>query len=232
MSYPPPPGQQNPPPQGRPDPTPGWQSQPYQAQPYQPQGGSWATPPYGGPPRRSRAGLIIVMIVVLLIVVLGIGGFLAYRLTSGTSDGGTAPAAPPPTTGKGTQPAPTKTVPSAVPSKIPVKPVPTKVIPSKPVNGKPTKATAFALAGRFAAALNADNVEAATALGCADTKAMLPSLISIWVKAPTSFTVTDAVIGDGPTFLIPIAGTTHGQKMGGMVIVEGSCIRVFQVSPT
>jgi hypothetical protein len=232
VSYPSPPGPQNPPPQGRP--TPGWQSQPYQQQtpPYQPQGGNWAAPPYGGPPRRNRASLIIVLIVVLLVGVLGIGGFLAYRLTSGNNDsGGTAPAAPP-TTGKVTRPVPSKTVPSAAPSKIPTKPAPTKTAPSKPVDGKPTKASALALAGRFTAALNADNIDAAAALGCPDTKEMLPTLISIWVKAPTKLTATNAVLGDGPTFIVPITGTTHGQQMGGLVIVEGNCIRVLQLNPT
>ncbi|WP_328331408.1 hypothetical protein OHA70_11335 [Kribbella sp. NBC_00382] len=226
MSYPPPPGPQGPPPQNPPSQNPGWQ-QPT----YQPQGGNWAAPPYGTPPPKNRAGLIIFLIVLLVAAIIGIVGFVSYRLTSGGSDdGGTAPAAPVST--KATT-APSKAPTQAVPSKpVASKPVPTRTVPSKPVTSKPaaaTKQAAFALAGQFAAALNADNTDAAVALACPDTKEIFPSLISAWIKAPTKLTVTDAVIGENP-FLVPISGTTHGQKMGGMVIVQGSCIRAFAIN--
>ncbi|MEV6418004.1 hypothetical protein [Kribbella sp. NPDC051718] len=221
MSYPPPPGPQGPPPQNPPGQNPGWQ-QPT----YQPQGGNWAAPPYGTPPPKNRAGVIIFLIVVLVAVILGIVGFVTYRLTSGGSDsGGTAPAAPPASTK-------TTTAPSKVPTKAaPSKPVPTKTTPSKPVATEPasgTKQAAFALAGRFAAALNADDTAAAVALTCRVTQEIVPALISNWIKPPTKLTVTNAVVGQDP-FVVPISGTTNGQRMGGMVIVQGSCVQVFNL---
>jgi hypothetical protein len=207
----------------------------YPPPPYQPQGGNWAAPTYGGPPPKNRAGLIIAAIVVLIVAILGIGGFVAYRTTSGDYNGGSAPGLAPVSTPtrKATPPAPPKTVPTAVPSKVPpIVPskVPTPPVPSKPV-GKGTKAEAFALAGRFVAQLNAGNTEAAAALGCAATRSMIPTLIGIWIKAPTKLTVTDAVIGQDP-YIAPISGTTDGKKMGGMVIIQGGCVRVFQLSPS
>ncbi|WBQ05539.1 hypothetical protein [Kribbella sp. CA-293567] len=238
MSYPPPPG---PPGQGPQNGPPGWQSQPYQPQggpSYQPQGGNWAAPPYGGPPRKDKAVLIIVLIAILLAVVLGIGGFVAYRLASGNSSDGTAPAPAPssvpvaPTPAEESPTAPPPTVPSAIPTPAPTK-LPTKVptlpVPSKPV-GRGTKAAAVALAGRFVGHLNAGNENAATALSCAETRQLFPSLMRVWIAAPTSLKLSDVAIGQDP-YIIAMSGTTNGKKMEGMVIVQGSCVRVFQLSP-
>ncbi|NEA33386.1 hypothetical protein [Streptomyces sp. SID13031] len=228
MSYPSPPGPQNPPPQGGQNPTPGWQSQPYQSQsqPYQPQGGNWAAPPYGGPPRRNRAGLIIVLIAVLLVAVLAIAGFLAFTLTAGNDDGGTAPAAPPPTTGKVTQPVPSKTVPSAAPSKIPTKPVASKPVTSRPLPG--TERAALNLAVSFIARLNAGDTDGAVALTCADTKSTMPILVNLWIAAPTKLAASEPVIGQDP-YLVPFTGTTKGSKVSGTIITQGPCVRIFQL---
>jgi hypothetical protein len=238
VSYPPPTGPQDQRPQGPSSQTPGWQSQPYQ-----PQGGNWAAPQYGGPPRKNRAGLIIVVIMILVAAILGIGGFVAYRLTASESGngGGPDPAAPPvssPTSGV-TPTLPRRSVPTTVPSKVPstapsrVPPTAatTKPGPSKP-GGKVTNAAgAVNLAYTFVSRLNAGNTDAAAALACDDTKQIIPILIQNWIKPPTKLAISDVAIGQNP-YLVPITGTTGGRKMGGMVIVQGSCIRAFSLSPS
>ncbi|MEU4391074.1 hypothetical protein [Kribbella sp. NPDC023855] len=238
MSYPPPPGSSDPRPQDRPGQNPGWQSQPYQ-----PQGGNWAAPQYGGPPRKDRAGLIIVVIMMLVAVILGIGGFVAYRLTSGESGGDPDPAAPPVSSpaSAATPTLPQRTVPSMVPSKMPSKAPtppptaattkPTKPAPTKP-GGKVTNAAgAVNLAYTFVSRLNAGNTQAATALACEDTKQIIPILIETWIKPPTKLAISDVAIGQNP-YLVPITGTVEGKKMGGIVIVQDSCIRAFNLSPS
>ncbi|WP_020386767.1 hypothetical protein [Kribbella catacumbae] len=228
MSYPPPSGPQDP----RPQDLPSWQQQPYQ-----PQGGNWAAPPYGGPPRKNRAGLIIALIVVLVLAILGIGGFVTYTLASGENDGGTAPGASPSgapintPTRNASPPAPPKT--SAPTKPVPSKAVPTKVVPTKAVPSRPTgttKADAVALAGLFVGHLNADNTEAAIALSCSEVKSLIPTLISALIKAPTKLTIDGAAIGQNP-YLVQISGTTKGQTMSGQVIIQDACIRVFHLTP-
>ncbi|WP_433012787.1 hypothetical protein [Kribbella sp. CA-294648] len=240
MSYPPPPGPSDPRPQDRPGQNPGWQSQPYQ-----PQGGNWAAPQYGGPPRRSRAGLIIVVIMILLAVILGIGGLVAYRLTASESGsgGGPAPAAPPVSSPASTVPPtlPQRSVPTTVPSKVPstapsrVPPTattkPTQPAPTKP-GGKVTNAAgAASLAATFVSRLNAGNTDAAAAMACEDTKEIVPILIKTWIKSPTNLVASDVAVGQDP-YLLTISGTTNGKKMSGMVIVQSSCIRAFSLSPS
>lgn len=227
MSYPPPPGPQGPPPQNPPSQNPGWQ-QPT----YQPQGGNWAAPPYGTPPPKNRAGLIILLIVVLVAAIIGIVGFVSYRLTSGGSDnGGTAPAAAPTSTKATTAPskAPTKALPSKT---VPSKPVPTKTAPSKPVTSNPvagTKQAAFVLAGKFTEQLNGGHTDAAVAMTCADTKSMMPTLIDYWIGGKTSLAVSEAVLGGDP-YVVRFTGTTKGQQVLGTIIIEGTCVKVFQLS--
>lgn len=238
MSYPPPSGPQDPRPQDnrpqdRPSQLPSWQQQPYQ-----PQGGNWAAPQYGGPPRKNRGGLIIGLIVVLVLAIVGIGGFVTYNLTSGDSDGGTAAASPSPSPSGPVStptrpPAPPKTVPSAVPTKAVPSSAPSSA-PSKPVGTAPvgtTPADALALVGRFVSNLNAGNTEAATALGCADTRALIPTLIGSLIKAPTNLAVDGKAIGQDP-YLVQISGTTNGKSMAGMVIIQGGCVRVFNLAPS
>jgi hypothetical protein len=203
VSYPPPPGPPDPRPQDRPGPAPGWQSQPYQ-----PRDGNWAAPQYGGPPRKNRAGLIIALIVALVLLILGIGGFVAYRLTFGESDG-PEPAAPP---------------------------VSSPTAPPKPETSKPggkvtNAAGAVNLAYTFVSHLNAGKPDAATALACDDTKQIFPVLIKNWIKPPTKLAISDAAVGQDP-YLVPITGTVEGKKMRGMVIVQGSCVRAFSLSPS
>ncbi|GAA0936495.1 hypothetical protein GCM10009554_24050 [Kribbella koreensis] len=194
---------------------------------------NWATPPYGTPPPKNRAGLIIFLIVVLIALIIGVIGFVAYRLTSGSggSDGGTAPAGPLTSTQVTTapKPAPSKVVPS---KPVLSKPAPTQTAPSKPVVSKPaagTKQAAFALAGKFAGQLNAGDTDAAVAMTCADTKATMPTLIDFWIGGKTSLTVSEPVLGEDP-YVVRFTGTTKGQQVTGMVIVQGPCVKVFQLS--
>ena len=242
MSYPPPPGPPDSRPPGPSSQNPGWQSQPYQSQPYQPQGGNWAAPQYGGPPRKGRAGLIIVVIILLVAVILGIGGFVAYRLTAGESGngGGPDPAAPPvssPTSAA----TPRRSVPTAVPSQVPSKPPtklptaattrPTQPGPTKPGGKVANAAGAAALAAVFVSRLNAGTTDTAAAMACEDTKDIVPILIQNWIKSPTNLAASDVAVGQDP-YLVMISGTTGGKKMSGMVIVQGSCIRAFSLSPS
>jgi hypothetical protein len=178
---------------------------------------------------------------ILVAVILGIGGFVTYRLTASESGngGGPDPAAPPASspTSAATPTLPRRSVPTAVPSKVPstapsrVPPTAATTKPTKP-GGKVTNAAgAVNLAYTFVSQLNAGNTAGATALACDDTKQIIPALIENWIKPPTKLAISDVAIGQNP-YLVPITGTTGGQKVGGMVIVQGSCVRAFSLSPS
>lgn len=231
MSYPPS-GPQDSGPQDRPSQSPGWQSQPYQPQGYQPGNyapGGPAAPNYGQPPKKNRAGLIIVLLVVLLVAALGVGGVLAFGLVSDRLE-----SSPEPDPGTSV-PAPTaspekKSVPAPQPTKT-FKPTvkPTVKPPVKPA-GDPAE-----LAGRFVAQLNADNADGATDLVCADTRQLIPTLLEQFVGPPTKLTAGDS-FGDGPTYMVPLAGTTKGRAVKGMVVIQKPtdgqlCVQVFQLTP-
>ena len=230
VSYPPS-GPQDPRPQDRPSQSPGWQSQPYQPQGYQP--GNYApgsaAPSYGQPPKKNRAGLIIVLLIVVLVAALGVGGVLAFGLVSdrleGSPDPGPASSVPVPASAT-----PEKSIPAPQPTKT-FKPTvkPTVKPPVKPA------ATPDDLARRFVAQLNADNADGATDLVCADTRMLVPALLEQFVSPPTKLTAGDS-IGDGPTYMIPLTGTTKRRAVKGMVVVqkpaEGPlCVQVFQLTP-
>jgi len=228
VSYPPS-GPQDPPGQNS-----GWQSQPYQPQGYQPGNyppGGQAAPPYGQPPRKNRAGLIIILLLVILIAALGVGGVIAFGLVAGDGEASPEPGpatsvAPPAST-----PTAKKSIPAPQPTRT-VKPPTTKPPVTPPVRPAVDPAE---LARRFVAQLNANNPAAATALGCAGTKQFLPTLIEQWIAPPTKLTVGDP-IGQQPTFLVPLSGTTKGAAVSGMVIVRkvGNaplCLQVFRVTP-
>lgn len=226
MSYPPP-GPDASRPQDRPNS--GWQPRPYQQQPYHPGGTgtggpNWGGPGYGGPPKKNRAGLIIILTLVFLIAILGIGGVLAFGLVSG--DNGASSPDPAPATSVA-PPASTPTVARPQPTKT-VKP-PTAKPPVKPA-GDPAE-----FAKRFVAQLNANNRAAASALACANTKALLPTLIEQWVAPPTKLTAGIS-IGQQTTFIVPISGTTKGSAVNGLILVrkvgnEPLCVQVFQLAP-
>ncbi|MDX6279722.1 MAG: hypothetical protein QOH03_793, partial [Kribbellaceae bacterium] len=84
-------------------------------------------------------------------------------------------------------------------------------------------------AGRFAAQLNGDHTDAAVAVSCADTKSMMPTLISVFIGAPTKLAVSEPVIGQDP-YLVPFTGTTKGHKVSGMIIIQGTCVTAFQLT--
>jgi hypothetical protein len=108
-------------------------------------------------------------------------------------------------------------------------PLPTSKPSVKPA-GDPAE-----LARRFVAQLNANNPTAATALACANTKALLPTLIEQWIAPPTKLTAGDS-IGQQTTFIVPVSGTTKCSAVSGLVVVqklgnEPLCVRFFQLSP-
>ena len=232
MSHPPS-GPQDPRPQDRPGQNSGWQSQPYQPQGYQPGNyvpGGQAAPPYGQPPKKNRAGLVIVLMLVILIAALGVGGVLAFGLVSDRTEGSPDPE---PSVAPPASATPERSIPAPQPTKTfkpTVKPpvTPTVRPPVKPAGG-PAE-----LAQRFVAQLNANNPTAATALACADAKQFIPILMGQFIGPPSKLTVGDP-IGQQPTFLVPLSGSTKGAAVSGMVIVQklGSeplCVRVFQVT--
>jgi hypothetical protein len=234
VSYPPS-GPQDPRPQDRPSQSPGWQSQAYQPQGYQPGNyapGGPAAPSYGQPPKKNRAGLVIVLLIVVLVAALGVGGVLAYGLVSDRLE--SSPEPDPGTSVPAATATPDKSIPAPQPTKTfkpTVKPTikPTVKPPVKPA-GDPAD-----LARRFVAQLNADNADGATDLVCADTRALVPTLLEQFVEPPTKLTSGDS-FGDGPTYMVPLSGTTKGRAVKGMLVVqkpaEGPlCVQVFQLTP-
>ncbi|WP_344211701.1 hypothetical protein [Kribbella sancticallisti] len=172
---------------------------------------------------------------VLLLAVLGVGGVLAFGLVSG--DGEAAPDPGPATSvaPPASSPTPERSIPAPLPTRT-VKP-PTAKPPVTPSVRPPVKPaeSAVELARRFVAQLNANNSAAATALGCASAKQVLPLLIKQWIEPPTKLTVGEP-FGQQPTFGIPLAGTTKGSAVGGLMVVqklsdEPLCVRAFTISP-
>lgn len=229
MSYPPP-GPQDPRPQDRP--SSGWQSQPYQPQGYQPGNytpGGQGVPPYGQPPKKSRAGLIIVLMLVILIAALGVGGVLAFGLVSGSDEGSPEPG-PASSVAPPASPTPEKSIPAPQPTKTFQPSVtPTVKPPVKPAGD------AGELAKRFVAQLNSNNLAGATALACADTKLFFSALMDQFIAPPTKLTADDPQ-GQAPLFVAQLSGSTKGSTVSGMVVIHKSgndpyCVQVFQLTP-
>jgi hypothetical protein len=203
----------------------------YQPPGYQPGNfgpGGMAAPPYGQPPRKSRAGLVIVLLMVLLIAVLGVGGVVAYRLVSdwrsSNPDPGTS-AAPPVSS-----PTPQRSIPAPRPTKT-LQPSPTKPPATKAPATKPAD-----LARRFVAQLNANNPTAAAALACEGSKQLIPTLMQVQLKPPTKLT-TGTLIGQKLTFVYPLSGTTKGTTVSGVLVIhdlgsEPLCVRAFSLTPS
>ncbi|WP_432884666.1 hypothetical protein ACQPYH_44345 [Kribbella sp. CA-245084] len=133
---------------------------------WQPQPGNFkSAPPYGQPPKKSRAGLIIVLIVLLIVVAVGAIGVLAYRLVANHQDSKSDPApstsvAPPPAT-KSTRPVPSKPAPTVAPKPRATTPV----------------TTAADLGRSFVAQLNANNSKGATTYACKGSEQLIPLLM-------------------------------------------------------
>ncbi|MEV0282505.1 hypothetical protein AB0H36_00155 [Kribbella sp. NPDC050820] len=188
--------------------------------------GGMAAPPYGQPPRKNRAVLIITLLLVLLIAVLGVGGVLTYRLVadwrSSNPDPGPSAAAPI------TSPTPQR------PNPAPTKPPTPKPPASKPPTTRPA-ATVGDLARRFVAQLNANNPTAAAALACEGSKRLIPTLMQTQLAPPTNLTL-GTVIGQQPTFVYPLSGTTERATVSGVLVIhnlstEPLCIRAFTLTP-
>jgi hypothetical protein len=154
---------------------------------------------------------------------------IAFGLVAG--EGEASPAPGPATSGAPPASTPTPKKSSPAPQRT-SKPPTTKAPGTPPVKpaGNPAE-----LARRFVAQLNANNPAAATALGCASTKQLLPTLIEQFAAPPTKLIVGDP-IGQQVTFLVPLSGTTKGAAVSGMVIVrkvgnDPLCVQVFQLTP-
>jgi hypothetical protein len=196
-------------------------------------GGFGGPPGYQQPPQKNRAGLFIVLLVVMLIAVLGIGGVVAYNLVSDKSPSSEA------TNPSGLDPSdfptdiPTYYYPTEPPTPDPTTPENTEPT-TLPTSGGANLAGATALAKRFVGLLNANQPAAAAALGCKESKDLLPSLIELLIEPPTKLTVGEAV---GRFVMIAkVSGTTKGRSVTGVVLVQelqGAplCIRMLQVAP-
>ena len=202
---------------------------------WQPQPGNYnSAPSYGQPPRKSRAGLIIALIVVFVIVALGAVGLLAFRLVQKTTSSSPDPVtsvAPP-----ASSPTPQRSVPRPTKTTLPPtpQPPPTRPPTSKPPTPTPARSAAE-LARRFVAQLNANNPTAAAALACQSSKQLIPTLMQVQLQPPTKLTA-GTPIGQQPTFVIPLTGTTKGSTVQGSIVIqrlgtEPLCVRVFQVTP-
>ncbi|MER7246715.1 hypothetical protein [Kribbella sp. NPDC000426] len=185
---------------------------------WQPQPGNFkSAPPYGQPPRKSRAGLIIGLIVLLIVVAIGAIGTLAYRLVtdhqnSKSYPAPSTPAAPPPAT-KSTRPAPSK--PTTAPKTTPV-------------------TTAADLGRRFVAQLNANNSKGAATYACKGSERLIPLLMQTLVGPPTKLTAGTPV-GQAPTFVIPLSGTSKGTTVTGNLVIsqvapDPICVRAFTIT--
>lgn len=248
MSTPTPPGWQ-PPPQDQPagagqQPTQwtGYDPNRYQQQDetraFDPNGpGGFSGPPgYQRPPQKNRAGLFIALLVVLLIAVLGVGGVVVSNLVSDDSSdtsqpGGLAPSDIPTEIPSDFPSYFPSDDPSQDPSQEPSQ-EPTMTLPTA---GSGDLAKAKDLAQRFVTQLNANKLDAAAALGCAEAKQLLPLLFEAMIKAPTKLTVVGEPLGQS-AIIVRLDGTTKGHHVTGIVLVQKAdniplCIRALQVAP-
>lgn len=194
---------------------------------WQPQPGNFkSAPPYGQPPRKSRAGLIIALIVLLIFVAVGAIGVLAYRLLANHQDAKSNPA---PSISAAPPPAPKSTT-RAAPSK------PTPTTPAKPTTAPRTTPVTSAtdLARRFVAQLNTNNSKGAAAYACKGSEQLIPLLMQTLVGPPTRLT-TGTPVGQAPTFVIPLTGTSKGATVTGNLIVNQPapgpiCVQAFTLT--
>ena len=192
-------------------------------------GGFSGPPGYQRPPQKNRAALFIVLLVVLLIGVLGVGGVVAYNLVGDKSSDTSQPG--------GLDPSDIPTdIPSDFPSYLPSNdpsqepsPEPTMTLPTA---GSGDLAKAKDLAQRFVSQLNANKPKEAAALGCPESKELLPTLIEVLIKPPTKLTIGEAV--GQLVIIVRLTGTTNGHQVTGMVLIQETgtpCVRAVQVSP-
>ncbi|MET9270319.1 hypothetical protein [Kribbella sp. NPDC003557] len=213
---------------------------------WQPQPGDYkSAPTYGQPPRKSRAGLIIALILVFVLVALGAIGVLAFRLVNRTSDPEPGSAAAPPSAAShspavtshtpATTSRPTANTRPTAGSRPTAAPKPTTARPNTTA-GPATGASAVTdLARRFVTQLNANNPTTAATLACESSRQLIPTLMRTFLTPPTKLTPGQP-IGQSPTYVIPLTGTTKNMTVTGALVIhqiapEPLCIRAFQLSP-
>ncbi|GAA1567284.1 hypothetical protein GCM10009804_24860 [Kribbella hippodromi] len=208
-----------------------------------------SAPPYGQPPRKSRAGLILALIVVLSLVALGALGLVAYRLITNHKPAAGHTPATRTTKSPSTGPSAGRTgVPTAgrtgVPTGQPSSSSSTTTWsttwtstgqPVSPANPA-TAAEASSLARRFVTHLNTNNSTAATKLACASSRQLLPTLMKNLLNPPTNLTA-GGPIGQSPTFVVPLTGTTNNSPTTGLLIIQQLepaplCVTAFQLTPS
>lgn len=172
----------------------------------------------------------------MLVAVLGIGGVVAHNLvgdrspsTDTTEPGGLDPS----------------DIPTELPTNFPTEPPtedPTDE-PTVPQNTEPTGppssgagdlAVAKALAAKFVGNLNANKTSAALAMGCKESKDLLPMVFGALIAPPTKLTVGEA-LGQS-TVIVRVSGSTKGHNVTGLVVVqkpqgEALCIRILSLTP-
>ncbi|MET7278541.1 hypothetical protein ABZS29_09945 [Kribbella sp. NPDC005582] len=207
---------------------------------YPPPGGI-AAPDYGRPPRKNRAGLFIALMLVLLIAVLGTGVYVATKVVSSIKPD---PSTPPPAPVTSVAPPPKPTTSAKPNSTTSAKPRPTtsvkprvtaKPVPVKPLPVTPAPSNSAQVAARFAARLNANDADGATALACADTKQSIPVVMRQFVRQPASLTVSKAAVSKaGPIEVFSLSGSMRDAAAGGILVVEITgrpCVKSFLLRP-
>ncbi|MEV5960626.1 hypothetical protein AB0L70_02605 [Kribbella sp. NPDC051952] len=225
----------------------GWQQQPgsYQQPGGHPQQGPGYGPPqqgyggpgyggpgYGGPgygygpggpggPRRQRTIMYVVLAVIAVLVVIAAVGLVVAR--SGNDDDQSGPTPPSTAAGQPTvSPEASETQPSAPEARL---------------------AEAGQLATKFLTFLNANDQKHAAALGCEETKKLLPGVILLAIDPPTKLTVSGPAVALGATsndayyqnlLSVPFAGTTkHNPATGAVTVMDVPprplCVRLMQL---
>jgi hypothetical protein len=141
--------------------------------------------------------------VIALLTVLGVVVLVRYG-----DGGGTAPAPAPVTV--------TETAP---------------VEPTTPAAPTPRLTEATALVTRFLNELNVNDQKKAAALGCVDSKQLLPGQILLLVEPPTKLAVDGPATGQG-RIAVPFSGTTKGNPYAGTAFVQDFpgqplCVRIL-----
>jgi hypothetical protein len=119
---------------------------------------------------------------------------------------------------------------------------PTAPAPSTPAADAPRVTAATALAARFVAFMSANKQKEAAALGCADSKQLLPGALMLTVDEQTKLKVSGKTIVEEPGTtaypmridLVPIAGKTRFGPESGFVRIQDIpgqplCVRIFQL---
>jgi hypothetical protein len=122
-------------------------------------------------------------------------------------------------------------------------PVSQPSVPATPTSPARRFDEASALATKFLTYLNANDQKHAAALGCEDTKKLLPGVILLSVDPPTKLTVSGPAAQMSDTYSdpyyqmllsVPFTGTTKSNPATGMVMImdvpnQPICVRLMKL---